>query len=340
MRHWIKWNIRVNESPEKMVPARPGPTVYGIPEVNRYRFHLEFEDSVRLPAHAGSAIRGLLGYGLRRTVCVTGARTCQGCSLAASCAYYGFFEGGQGVNGLSSRAAPRPYVLDVSLSSARQIPAGGSYPFILTLLGTAPSLLPYILVALQRAGQRGLGREDARFRLARVDQEAHLGREDWTAIARDDAPDIRPITTAAIAPPALTGPVRLTLSTPLRIKRQGRLVGAREFQLRHLLDALRFRFADLQRFAGKQEPGGHSASLPVPAAGALVEAALQWRDWTRYSTRQGASMQMGGLMGELTLDAAPLGHWLSLLWYGQWVHIGKATTMGLGAYRFEVAPSL
>jgi hypothetical protein len=59
---------------------------------------------------------------------------------------------------------------------------------------------------------------------------------------------------------------------------------------------------------------------------------LAHQDWTRYSSRQNTLMEMGGLLGEMLLTGPGLiGLWPALE-YGQWVHVGKGTSFGLGAY--------
>jgi CRISPR/Cas system endoribonuclease Cas6 (RAMP superfamily) len=46
-------------------------------------------------------------------------------------------------------------------------------------------------------------------------------------------------------------------------------------------------------------------------------------------------MKMGGLVGELRLRGPGLATFWPALWHGQWVHLGKGTSFGLGAYRLE-----
>jgi hypothetical protein len=62
--------------------------------------------------------------------------------------------------------------------------------------------------------------------------------------------------------------------------------------------------------------------------------ALHWKDWTRYSSRQKQEMTLGGVVGPWVLhgDLFPLMPWLEL---GQWLHLGKNATMGMGAYQLE-----
>jgi hypothetical protein len=61
---------------------------------------------------------------------------------------------------------------------------------------------------------------------------------------------------------------------------------------------------------------------------------LHWFDWTRYSSRQQQEMTLGGVLGNWTLHGAPdvLAEIYPWLWLGQWLHVGKNASMGLGKY--------
>lgn len=50
-------------------------------------------------------------------------------------------------------------------------------------------------------------------------------------------------------------------------------------------------------------------------------------------------MELGGLLGVGELAGPGLGLLWPLLWQGQWVHAGKGTTFGLGAYRLTAPPA-
>ena len=61
---------------------------------------------------------------------------------------------------------------------------------------------------------------------------------------------------------------------------------------------------------------------------------MRWHDWTRYSSRQRQEMTLGGALGRWTLHGqsdtlSALWPWL---WLGQWLHVGKNATMGMGGY--------
>ena len=59
-----------------------------------------------------------------------------------------------------------------------------------------------------------------------------------------------------------------------------------------------------------------------------------WRDWRRYSSRQRQEMVLGGVVGEVALRGE-LAPFAELLAVGQWTHLGKNTSFGLGRYRLE-----
>ena len=62
------------------------------PALYRLRWTLCFIQPFDAPPYLGSALRGLLGHGLRRTACVTRRKTCVDCPLTASCVYTRLFE--------------------------------------------------------------------------------------------------------------------------------------------------------------------------------------------------------------------------------------------------------
>lgn len=53
--------------------------------------------------------------------------------------------------------------------------------------------------------------------------------------------------------------------------------------------------------------------------------------------RLDALMQLGGLIGEVSLTGPALAELWPALWFGQWTHVGQGTAFGLGGYRIAVA---
>jgi hypothetical protein len=61
----------------------------------------------------------------------------------------------------------------------------------------------------------------------------------------------------------------------------------------------------------------------------VVEPNLRWKEWTRWSNRQQRQIDMGGYVGELTLEG-DLAPFAALLRTAEIVHVGKGATFGLG----------
>jgi hypothetical protein len=193
---------------------------------------------------------------------------------------------------------------------------------------------------LERAGQQGIaqgpGRGQGRFAVQALDGERGPGRGDWMRLWDGGQGGLRPFSPDPIEPPEVPDGVRLRLHTPLRMKRDGRFVGPRDFRLADLLRHLYTRLERLAELYG----GAPERFAAGPAAGwaggiELDGVRLRWHDWTRWSSRQHALMQLGGLLGELTLAGPALAEVWPALWAGQWTHVGKGTAFGLGDYRLE-----
>jgi hypothetical protein len=208
----------------------------------------------------------------------------------------------------------------------------------MSLIGPAGALIPYLIHAIERAGTRGLGREGGRFGLLAVEQETALGSDNWQTIYSADNAILQPAETLAPPPSPVPASVRLELATPVRLKRNGRYLGARDLDARALLGALAARVAILAELYGSG-PSQFERALAHAAIDqvTLHPEQLQWIDWTRYSSRQRTHMQLGGVFGTLRLQGPGLAALWPLLVLGQWLHVGKATSFGLGRYRIVSA---
>jgi CRISPR/Cas system endoribonuclease Cas6 (RAMP superfamily) len=63
----------------------------------------------------------------------------------------------------------------------------------------------------------------------------------------------------------------------------------------------------------------------------LIESNTEWFDWKRYSTRQEEWMSLGGVTGAVSYEG-DLTDFMLLLRLGEYVHVGKGTSFGLGKY--------
>ncbi len=301
--------------------------------VARYRLHFVAAENLRLPEYAGSAWRGAFGRSLKRLVCVTRERVCPDCMLYRSCAYPYVFETPPEADTPMLRkvnAAPHPFVLLPEHAGPQ--PAGAAITLLVTLFGHGNRQLPYVLHALDQAGQHGIGRDRGALHLDRVAQHTDGA---WPVIYRPGGrliPQAPALASVEPCPPAL----RIRLHTPLRVKRDGRNVVPEQFDFAAFFGPLLRRISMLIRCHGETALVTDFADLMRSARAVPIPAQkLRWQDWTRYSSRQNTTMQLGGLVGSFDLAGPDLAPFWPYLWLGQWTHAGKGTSMGLGHYTIE-----
>jgi hypothetical protein len=284
--------------------------------VAAFDFRFRARQQMRMTGYMGSAWRGGFGRALRRAACVTGLPTCPGCRFEASCVYPYLFEtapGGEGGILAGYDRVPNPFVLAPPWDGGRLVPEGGEAELRLTLIGRAVEHAGFARQAVVEAGLRGLGPDRGALDLSSID---------------------------GVTPPPIgpcPGRVEITLASPLRLVESGRLVGPAALRPRHLLLSLLRRVSILAERHGAPLALDYRALKDRAEAAEFAEVTLRWVEWARYSGRQQALLQMGGLLGALSLPLAGIEPFWPFLALAPWVHVGKGATMGLGAMRVGAA---
>ena len=299
------------------------------------RLHLTVraEGPLQLPPYAGSMLRGAFGHALL-ALSPLPHRDGQPCALHASCPYCQVFASpalpGHSLQKFSQM--PQPYVIEPPTGGVQSLQAGQTFGFGLVLIGKGLGLLPAVLQAWQRALRTGLGREHTPCTLLQICDENGLQR-------LSDKPEQLLNLNAILPPaPALGQQATLHFHTPLRLQVQGKPVRAEQLTARDLLIALARRSQLLcDVHLGSAAPQHDFAQLVAQAGTiALRPIDLRWFDWGRFSQHQQQEMKLGGLLGTLHLqgDLTPFGQ---LLHRGQWLHVGKNASFGMGGYRLEAS---
>lgn len=309
----------------------------------QFTVSLKAERELPLPRYAGSMFRGAFGRALQHVVCVTRTLDCPPCLLKDRCLYPYVFETPPPADTQVMRkypAAPHPFVL-IPPVGGRTVTPAATFDLGLTVIGRALRWLPHFIFAIERMGRIGLGRgqvqatvtevcgwrEGRSFRLYAPEEGTLAAAETCTqTLALPVRPPSKPGSTAP--------PERLTIEflTPLRVKSEEQLATSLDFPL--LIRALLRRLAHLSYF----HCGGDSSRVAFRDWIALAEtvrtvaSTLTWYEWTRYSSRQGTTMQLGGLLGHISFEG-PLAPFRPFLRAGEVTHVGKATSFGLGQYR-------
>jgi len=301
--------------------------------VAKFRFLLKAREKLILPSYKGSILRGGFGVTFRRICCVNRkADLCYTCTLNGKCAYAYIFETSPSPTSQklkNLREIPRPFIIEPPLETKRVYHQDETLRFNLILIGKAIGYLPYFIFTFKELGQKGLGRDRGKYELEQVNnfsgEKVYDGQED--TIKSIDS-DIAPGNILSSYPD--NGHLSLSFITPTRIKFRKDLIVEPEFHI--ILRSLLHRLSALSYFHGGRELEVNYQELILKAEGIKTKNShLKWIDWERYSSRQDTGMKLGGFVGKITYEG-DFSSFLPLLWWGQYTHIGKNCTFGLGKY--------
>ncbi len=302
--------------------------------LSSYRFYFDTDHPIRLPDYPGSAWRGAFGHALKRTVCVVRNTPCQKCLLKQACAYSYIFETPPPADTEKMRkytAIPHPFVFRFTAAKS----STQEFSVDMNLFGHGQRFFPYIIHAMHMAGQDGIGGNRQPFRLNRVDAIDFQGQP----ITVYQEAELRNQPPLQIPPlPEMPEKINITFHSPVRIKQDNKNLGDNHFNFGVLFGSLLRRISMICYFHTDTPLETDFAGLAAAARNIQFSAQnLHWYDWTRYSSRQQTEMQMGGLLGTVSLNMQGLEDFWPYLWLGQWTHVGKGTSMGMGAYTIEPA---
>ena len=305
--------------------------------VARYRFRFEVVDPVVLPGYAGSTIRGVFGRALRRLSCMTHETDCKSCPLYRSCVYTNLFETPAPHEHSLQKFSqiPNPFVIEAPIDQNRFYQSGDTLFFNVVLIGQAVKQLPLVIFALKKGFGYNVAHGKARL------QEVDYIEPKGGAICIYHEGDTS-VTEHEILFPRFEfvdfNEITLYFETHLRLQNNGIALGPKEITPHVFLNALVRRIALLSEFHVKQPLLIDFTNFSALAETVQWEKDFHWRDWQRYSSRQKQKMHLGGLLGRCTFKNLPSA-FLPFLYLGQWCHVGKNATFGLGKFQMELKSS-
>jgi len=279
------------------------------------QYTVAVEETLRLPAFSGTAIRGALGESLRSEVCTTGAPKCEDCPLLSTCAFGVIWEGGANVE-LPKRfdSPPRPYIFVPPIFAAPQtFKKYATFRFGLTLLGSAVEHAPLLTEAASSISALGQGHGRSLVQVRRLE-------------------GLRGLLT--YSPTNSDGPlnIKLELESPLQLKADGQTL--EHFDPVAFTDRLVARVELLGSAYGTGEGLPHRRFQDLSKYVQLVKAELVPHHFERRSRRQDRKVPMMGFSGEVFLKNVHPD--LLQLWkLGEVVHVGKQATFGFGRIRIQ-----
>jgi CRISPR-associated endoribonuclease Cas6 len=308
---------------------------------SQFNFEMSAVDELHLPEYKGSTLRGAFGHAFKKVVCTLRTKECRECILKERCVYSYVFETPPTADTTMMRkypAAPHPFVILPPVEDTRVYRKGENFAFILTLIGKATEYIPYFIYTFNELGNMGIGKVRGKYELKRICTFNNGSNDECTEVYRGDG-TIQKAAYQVINWEEVADSVKglnkheitLMFKTPTRIKYQEDLVLDLEFHI--LIRSLLRRISALSYF----HCGGE---LNVDFRGIIHDAekvetkkrSLAWQDWERYSNRQETKMKMGGFVGEITFQG-DLEQFLPFITLGEYIHVGKGTSFGLGKYK-------
>lgn len=295
-------------------------------------------ENILMPPFKGSAFRGVFGMTLRNSVCVTGAKTCEGCRFTSKCSYFNIFETeGKNLQITYIRGViktPHPFILIPPLEQDTFYSKGQNFSVIFRLFGEAINDYPFVLLTFNKIGKEGIGFARKRFEMTDVMSKNSEGRFvsifDYTTKNVTDQPFRLNISDI----PASAGEKKYALRfrLPLRLQKDSKPVFKPEFVTpEFLMYNIYRRYLTINALFGIDEPKYKYNSSDCDRI-KTEHNGLTFTHTERYSNRQDAKISLSGFTGDLTLTGYFPENIDFLMRSGQIFGLGKSTAFGSGSY--------
>lgn len=306
----------------------------------RYKLRFRVDSELRLPSYSGSTLRGAFGHALMLLSGLEKSDIQQKNSAYVYSAYAAVFEplASNGVGLLASVSdRPVPYIIEAPVGGAKHYAVGELLEFDIVLIGAALQHLGTIVLAWRRALMNGLGRNKAG--KAELIEMLHCTQDGQTSVYSEAHPILKPHN-YTLNIPSYHQPqtLHLVFNTALRLQRKGKIVGLDELIPGLLLRNLIRRVSFYWQLLNPKKP----LELDVQYLNSLADEVqgikhLSLKKWRRYSSRQNNFMELNGWQGHWLLQQVP-SELLPFVWLGQFLHVGKNTSFGLGGYEISSEP--
>jgi len=301
--------------------------------LSKYTIKIQPETELHLPYYKGSTFRGGFGYIFKKICCVQRANSCNKCLLNEKCVYSYIFESSPKKDSEKLKNIddiPRPFVIEPPSGNKTNFSPDEELMFGLILFGKATEYLPYMIYTFIELGKNGIGKGRGQFKLKEVTDEKDkiiYDGQSETFKNEDSLVEIPSVNAKGIKT------LKVSFLTPTRIKYEGHYTDVPEFHI--IIRALLRRISSLMYFyCGIGLEIDFQGLISLSKNVIIQEKNLNWIDWERYSSRQDTRMKLGGFVGDIVYegDFTPFWQFLTL---GEYTHIGKNCTFGLGKYEIN-----
>ena len=307
---------------------------------SEYRFTIRAREKMHLPVYKGSMFRGGFGTAFRRIACIQRHTECAACMIKRTCAYTYIFEtmppsDSQALRNYAN--IPRPFVIEPPEDDRCEFESGETLSFKVLLFGRSREFLPYFVMSFKNLGDIGLGKGRGRYDLSEVvavnpytGQEKRIYSQEDEFLDRTGLDITYHDITRAVSDQHCDS-ITVEYITPTRLIFEEKMASVPEFHI--VFRSLLRRLSSLWYFhQGKELDIDYKGLIERAHQVILAKNETHWRDWERYSSRQGERVQMGGLVGRAVYEGELAG-FLPFLGVGELTHVGKGAVFGMGKYR-------
>lgn len=315
-------------------------------EIAKFRIILQAQSEAVLPALIGSTLRGAFGYALKAISCCVPHKNCQICFLSTACLYTSVFE----PTSQKVKDLPRPFIFEppippftkeVSENSnlKLRVNKGGKISFDFVLLGETIKKLPYFIYAFDLLAQHGLGVERQSFQIGEVfvmDENSCLTKiysPNESKISLFQNFDLGFYVQNKINENPSPDSLKIQLQTPLRIRRDKELLENISFSEFFKQCSIRVKF--LFESYSQSIVYDHLTLMKQAESIEKLKDGLWRHNFTRHTNRQGKKLNLDGMLGEIEFAGKDLAKFLPFIIVGSLLHIGSASSLGLGKYKIS-----
>lgn len=279
----------------------------------KLEYQIKFEGKVFWNKTPSIIFRSVLGAQLKKITCVLKNNKCQECVLRDNCVYACFFETPIDKTHtilLGRDKAPHPFTLNVFLIDALTATVE------ITFIGKSKNYIPYITLALERAGNEGVSKSRTLYKIIDVKSNNSFFRF-----------DIRTISNFSNSWPLENSEKdfnKIKFLTPCRIKKQGHYLD--NILANDFIIAMGRRITILDKIYGD----GTFVIKDIEPDIMSCSVNQKWVDLNYYSSRQKTALKIGGVVGELVIPKELDKYYLQIFHAAEIFNIGKNISMGLG----------
>lgn len=293
-----------------------------------YQFTYKALAPINMPELNGTLWHSVLGNALHKISCITKQTSCKACQKSRACDYSQLFCGIPPDKLCQSKNIPVSHIFH-SDTVSYQIKPQQHFSSQLILIGEANHKLPLFIEAMRLVGNNGFNKERHKAQLKQVVQTTPYGIKRSILLEnkqqQEGIPMLYPIVKALKK-------VRIQFKTPFR--HTGKAVNSPTFLLDHFLMTLIRRISQLQYYYCNNEPDDNFKELKqLTKTLAILNQKMHKKKLNFLSYRRNQHQQDTAWVG--FVDIAMQQHealWV-YLYLGQWLNVGKNTSMGFGQYQ-------